>query len=80
MRFRYSGDTQTGSIRVRFGSRTSLKRLNEFKNSGAPLAGLTVNSLPVRSTDGVVENALPFRRVTPPLSPGAFSVRYRKIP
>src|SRR5215468_1928980 len=56
IRDRYCGPTQTGSIRVRNGSFTSLKTLNEFKNSGAPVAGSALNTFPCRLTDGVVEN------------------------
>ena len=71
IRFRYCGPTQTGSIRVRNGSFTSLKRLNEFKNNGVPVAGSVLSTLPCRLTDDVVENAFPFRRLVPPALPGA---------
>src|SRR3989442_10502387 len=65
------GLTQTGSIRVRYGSRTSPNKLNEFTNRGAPVAGFEASILPARFTEGVVEKALPLRRVTPPPGRGA---------
>src|SRR5215475_12337187 len=80
IRDRYCGPTQTGSIRVRNGSFTSLKRLNEFKNSGVPVAGSALYTFPWRFTDGGVANAFPFRRLVPPALPGEPAVRYRKIP
>src|SRR5437762_10499811 len=80
IRLRYWGPIQTGSIAVRKGSFTSLKRLNEFKNNGAPVAGSAGSTFPCRVTDGVVANALPFRRLTPPALPGAPDVRYLKMP
>src|SRR2546422_7668170 len=80
MRVKYCGPTHAGSMRVRFGSLTSLNRLNELKKRGAPLTGLADRVLPDRSTEGVVENALPFRRLVPPPAPVAPSVRYRKMP
>src|SRR5262249_43236990 len=80
IRRRYWGPTQTGSIRVRNGSFTSLKRLNEFKNNGAPVAVSAVSTFPCKVTDGVVANAFPLRRLTPPALPGEPDVKYRKIP
>ncbi|PYS37869.1 MAG: hypothetical protein DMG14_19760 [Acidobacteria bacterium] len=76
IRIRYCGPNHIGLIRVRFGSFTSPNRLNEFKNSGAPVAESEVSVWPARLTDGVVENALPFRRLTPPLAAVALAVRY----
>src|SRR5262245_58505313 len=80
IRRRYCGPIHTGSIRVRNGSFTSVKMLNEFKNNGAPVAGSVVNTFPCRLTDGVVENAFPFRRLAPPALPDAPDVKYRKMP
>src|SRR2546427_10634890 len=62
IRRRYCGPTQTGSILVRNGSFTSLKRLNEFKNNGAPVESV-LSTLPCKLTDGVVANAFPLRRL-----------------
>src|SRR4030095_17049562 len=80
IRDRYCGPTHTGSMRVRNGSLTSLKRLNEFKNNGVPLVGSAMYMFPCRSTDGVVANAFPFRRLVPPPLPGAPAVKYREMP
>ena len=46
------------------GSLTCVNRLNWFRNSGVPPAEVRV--LPLISTDGVLENALPLRREVPP--------------
>src|SRR5437870_13870541 len=80
IRFRYCGPIQTGSIFVRNGSLTSLKRLNEFTNNGAPVAGSAVSTFPCKLTDGVVENAFPFTRLAPPALPVAHAVTYRTMP
>src|SRR6266699_1028348 len=80
IRFRYCGPTQIGSILVRNGSFTSLKRLNEFKNNGAPVSGSEPSTFPCKLTDLIVANALPFRRLVPPALPGAPDVKYRKMP